>query len=245
MGTVSPTAKRIGVMGGTFDPIHYGHLVTGEGACAEFALDQVLFVPAGQPPHKAAYEVSPAHHRYMMTVLATLSNPRFHVSRVDIDREGPSYTIDTLRLLKDQCGDECELYFITGADAILEILTWKDAEELLNNWRFIAATRPGFPLETLRERLGELWPQCEGRISFLQIPALAISSSDIRQRVRQGRPIRYLLPDAVAHYIEKSGLYKAEPRRDGQTGPAGIGLAEAAPGEPVAVGRRGGGTRRP
>lgn len=220
MGTGSPGAQRIGVMGGTFDPIHYGHLVTGEGACAEFGLDQVLFVPAGQPPHKAAHEVSPAHHRYMMTVLATVGNPRFHVSRVDIDREGPSYTIDTLRLLKAQCGDDCEIFFITGADAMLEILTWKDAEELLNNWRFIAASRPGYDLDTLRERLGPLWPRCEGRISILQIPALAISSSDIRQRVRQGRPIRYLLPDAVAHYIEKSGLYKAEP---------------------VAVGRRGGG----
>jgi|SRR5690606_36775489 len=195
------------VMGGTFDPIHYGHLVTAEGASFEFRLDQVWFVPAGQPPHKPPGSASAASHRYMMTVLATLGNPRFHVSRVDVDRPGPSYTIDTLNLLKAECGDDCELYFITGADAMLEILTWKDAERLLNEWRFIAATRPGFNLETLRAKLGPLWERNQERIFFLQIPALAISSTDIRQRVREGRSIRYLLPDAVGHYIYKTGLY--------------------------------------
>lgn len=203
--------RRIGVMGGTFDPIHYGHLVTAEGASCEFQLERVLFVPAGQPPHKEPGTTSPAAHRYMMTVLATLGNPKFHVSRVDVDRPGPSYTIDTLRLLQAECGEDCELYFITGADAMLEILTWKSAEELLNEWQFIAATRPGFRLEALQAHLGPLWERCRDRIFFLQIPALAISSTDIRQRVREGRSIRYLLPDPVVHYIYKAGLYGADP----------------------------------
>lgn len=201
--------RRIGVMGGTFDPIHYGHLVTAEGARTEFGLDEVWFVPAGQPPHKDPSTVTAAEHRYMMTVLATLSNRYFHVSRVDIDREGPSYAIDTLRALKAQCGPGCELYFITGADAILEILTWKDAALLLQEWRFIAATRPGFQLERLQSRLGDWWEQCADRITFLQVPALAISSTDIRRRVSENRSIRYLLPDVVAHYIHKNGLYRS------------------------------------
>lgn len=201
-------ARRLGVMGGTFDPIHYGHLVAAEAAAEEFGLDQVIFVPAGQPPHKQPGAVSEARHRYLMTVLATVPNPRFTVSRVDINRPGPSYTVDTLRELHARFGPGVELYFITGADAMLQILKWKDAEALFSLCHFIAATRPGFRLSRLETVLGPVMEKYRSRIHPLKVPALAISSTDIRQRVRSGRSVRYLLPDAVMHYIEKSGLYR-------------------------------------
>src|SRR5690606_41985215 len=200
--------RRLGVMGGTFDPIHYGHLVTAEAAAEEFGLEQVIFVPAGQPPHKPPGAVTEARPRYLMTVLATVANPRFTVSRVDINRPGPSYTVDTLRELHARFGPGVELYFITGADAMLQILQWKDPESLFALCHFIAATRPGFRLSRLETVLGSMAERHRERIHPLQLPALAISSTDIRQRVRQGRSVRYLLPDAVLHYIQKSGLYR-------------------------------------
>ena len=198
---------RIGLMGGTFDPIHYGHLVTAEGARVEFGLDRVLFVPSGRPPHKPPEEVTAAEHRYLMAVLATLSNPYFEVSRVDIDRPGPSYTVDTVAHVRQMLGDGSEIFFITGADAILEILTWKDPERLLSTCRFIAATRPGYELERLESATGNLFRRFAHRILVVQVPAMAISSSDIRNRVRAGRPIRYLVPEPVADYIHKQRLY--------------------------------------
>jgi len=204
--------RRLGVMGGTFDPIHYGHLVTAEAAAEEFGLEQVIFVPAGQPPHKPPGAVTEARHRYLMTVLATVPNPRFTVSRVDINRPGPSYTVDTLRELHARYGPGVELYFITGADAMLQILTWKDAETLFGLCHFIAATRPGFRLSRLESVLGPLMERYRDRIHPLQVPALAISSTDIRERVRTGRSVRYLLPDAVMHYIQKTGLYTGQGR---------------------------------
>lgn len=207
VGNASPGGRRLGVMGGTFDPIHYGHLVTAEAAAEEFGLEQVIFVPAGQPPHKPLGAVSEARHRYLMTVLATVPNPRFTVSRVDINRPGPSYTVDTLRELHRRFDPATELYFITGADAMLQILQWKDAESLFALCHFIAATRPGFRLERLQTVLGPVAERYRERIHPLQVPALAISSTDIRRRVREGRSVRYLLPDAVMHYILKSGLY--------------------------------------
>ncbi|MBO8141865.1 MAG: nicotinate-nucleotide adenylyltransferase [Firmicutes bacterium] len=207
MDDVTGLGRRLGVMGGTFDPIHYGHLVTAEAAAEEFDLEQVIFVPAGQPPHKPPGAVSDAGHRYLMTVLATLANPRFAVSRVDIERPGPSYTVDTLRELRRQFGSGVELYFITGADAMLQILQWKDPESLFELCHFIAATRPGYGLSRLEKVLGPTALRHRDRILPLQVPALAISSTDIRRRVREGRSVRYLLPDAVAHYIAKSGLY--------------------------------------
>jgi nicotinate-nucleotide adenylyltransferase len=195
--------RRVGVMGGTFDPIHHGHLVTAEEAVVQFGLDQVVFVPTGRPWMKADRVVSPSEDRYLMTVVATASNPRFSVSRVEIDREGPTYTVDTLRELADEHPD-AELYFITGADAILEIFDWKDPEDVLGLAHFIAATRPGYDLA----RFEAAAPTHHPKVSTMDIPALAISSSDIRERVKEGRAIRYLLPEGVKSYIEKQGLYR-------------------------------------
>lgn len=192
-------ARRIGVMGGTFDPIHHGHLVAASEVADVFSLDEVLFVPTGEPVFKQDREVTPAEHRYLMTVIATASNPRFTVSRVDIDRAGLTYTVDTLRDLKKQRPD-ADLFFITGADAIAQILTWKDASELFDMARFVAVTRPGHALSV------DGLPA--GRVDVLEIPALAISSSDIRARARAGEPVWYLVPDGVVQYIAKHRLYR-------------------------------------
>ncbi|HEY8452257.1 MAG: nicotinate-nucleotide adenylyltransferase [Micromonosporaceae bacterium] len=189
--------RRIGVMGGTFDPIHHGHLVAANEVADRFALDEVVFVPAGQPWQKG--EVSPAEDRYLMTVIATASNPRFTVSRVDIDRPGPTYTIDTLRDLRRQYGEAAQLYFITGADALQRILTWKDADELFRLARFVGVTRPGFTLSDAHLPADS--------VTLVDVPAMAISSSDCRQRVAAGKPIWYLVPDGVVQYILKRHLY--------------------------------------
>jgi nicotinate-nucleotide adenylyltransferase len=191
-------------MGGTFDPIHYGHLVTAEEALWQFSLDEVLFVPTGQPWMKDRPDVSPPEHRYLMTVIAVSSNPHFRVSRLELDREGPTYTVDTLRALKDQYGEKTELFFVSGADAILEIFGWKDPEEILELARFIAATRPGYDIARFEREAPTRHPNVE----VMSVPALAISSTDIRRRVREGSPIRYLVPEGVKTYIEKSGLYR-------------------------------------
>ncbi|WP_136519497.1 MULTISPECIES: nicotinate-nucleotide adenylyltransferase [Cellulomonas] len=190
---------RIGVMGGTFDPIHHGHLVAASEVAARFALDEVVFVPTGQPSFKQDTVVTEVEHRYLMTVIATASNPRFTVSRVDVDRPGLTYTVDTLRDLKAERPD-ADLYFITGADAIAQILTWKDAAELFDMARFVAVTRPGHALSVAG------LPQ--GRVDVLEVPALAISSTDVRARARAGEPVWYLVPDGVVQYIAKHRLYR-------------------------------------
>jgi nicotinate-nucleotide adenylyltransferase len=190
-------------MGGTFDPIHYGHLVTAEEAVMQFLLDEVIFVPTGQPWMKEGLGVSAPEHRYLMTVIATASNPRFSVSRIEVDREGRTYTADTLRILAATCSD-AELYFITGADALLEIFHWKEPEEVLSLAHFIAATRPGYDLAHFEADAMSHHP----KVSIMTIPALAISSTDIRERVKHGRAIRYLVPEGVKSYIEKAGLYR-------------------------------------
>jgi nicotinate-nucleotide adenylyltransferase len=198
--------RRIGLMGGTFDPIHHGHLVAAEEARWQFQLDQVLFVPTGQPWQKPI-GVSPAEDRYEMTAIATASNPAFSVSRVEIDQPGPTYTVDTLRRLRSELGDQTRLYFITGADAVLHILTWKDREEVLALAEFIAATRPGYDLTRLAERL----PGSSERLHLMEIPMLAISSTELRARVARGAPIQYLVPDGVVRYVAEHGLYRPEP----------------------------------
>ncbi len=198
---------RIGIMGGTFDPVHYGHLVTAEGARCEYELDHVLFLPSGKPPHKSMRNVSDAEHRYMMTVLAILTNPYFEVSRLDIDREGISYTIDALRALQRFYGPDAELFFITGADAIFEITDWKDSDEYLTIAHFIAAARPGFCLEELPQATQDWVGQHGERFHVLKVPAMAISSTEIRDRVKKGISIRYLVPEAVEHYIKRHNLY--------------------------------------
>jgi nicotinate-nucleotide adenylyltransferase len=190
-------------MGGTFDPIHHGHLVTAEEALWQFNLAEVVFVPTGQPWMKADREVTTAEHRYLMTVIATASNPRFSVSRVEVDRHGPTYTVDTLEELRRQHHREVELFFITGADAILEIFHWKDPEDVLSKAHFIAATRPGYDIARFEKEA----PTSHPNVSVMDIPALAISSSDIRRRVQEGEPIRYLVPEGVNTYIRKFELY--------------------------------------
>ena len=190
-------------MGGTFDPIHHGHLVTAEAALWAFGLDEVVFVPTGQPWMKAVREVTPPEHRYLMTVIATASNPRFSVSRLEVERRGPTYTVDTLQELRQEAEDEVELFFITGADAMLEIFHWKDPEEVLSLAHFIAATRPGYDIARFEKEA----PTRHPKVSALDVPALAISSTDIRRRVRAGEPIRYLVPEGVETYIRKFELY--------------------------------------
>ena len=195
-------------MGGTFDPIHIGHLVTAEEAANQFDLDQVVFVPTGEPWLKEqhrGYEVTPGEHRYLMTVIATAGNPIFTVSRKEIDRGGPTYTVDTLTELRAEVGPEPELFFITGADAMLEIFAWKDPEDVLSLAHFIAATRPGYDLARFEREA----PTSHPNVSVMDIPALAISSSDIRGRTAAGRPIRYLVPAGVQEYISKEGLYRS------------------------------------
>ena len=189
---------RLGVMGGTFDPIHHGHLVAASEVQSLFGLDEVVFVPTGQPWQKAAQDVSPAEDRYLMTVIATASNPRFTVSRVDIDRPGPTYTIDTLRDIRAERPD-AELFFITGADALAEILSWKDVEHLFQLAHFIGVTRPGHELSD------KGLP--EDRVTLQEVPAMAISSTDCRTRVADGEPVWYLVPDGVVQYINKYRLY--------------------------------------
>ncbi len=202
--------KRLGIMGGTFNPIHYGHLVTAEEAFHDFSLDLVVFMPSGRPPHKVDGEIAPAEDRYLMTVIATASNPHFFVSRLEIERPGPSYAIDTLRELHQIYGESLEYFFITGADAILEILTWKDSEKIYELCSFIAATRPGYSLDKFKKLslIKGKGKTNKPKVFFHEVPALAISSTDIRQRVKNGEPIRYLVPDEVANYIYKNGLYR-------------------------------------
>lgn len=198
--------RRIGLMGGTFDPIHLGHLVTAEQARVDLGLAEVVFLPAGAPWQKSGDITSP-EHRYLMTVLATAANPNFSVSRLEIDAGGPSYTIDTLRRVREILSDTGssdsadDLFFITGADAILNILTWKDADECLRLATFVAATRPGHDLGDL-EREG-----LRDRVVQLDVPALAISSTDVRARFAAGRAVRYLVPREVEEYVRKHALY--------------------------------------
>ena len=200
--------ERLGVMGGTFDPIHYGHLVAAEVARDRFSLDRVVFVPTGCPPHKAGRFFTDPIQRQIMTLLATVANPYFYVSSVEVERPGYSYSYDTLAYFR-QCMGAGEIFFITGADAILDIPTWKNAEKLFDMCRFIAATRPGFDLSGVNN----LPPHWRERIDLMEVPALAISSTDIRSRLQRGESVKYLLPETVENYIAKIGLYREEKSR--------------------------------
>ena len=197
-------------MGGTFDPIHHGHLVAASEVQAWFDLDEVVFVPTGAPWQKADRDVTPAEDRYLMTVIATASNPRFTVSRVDIDRAGTTYTIDTLRDLKALLPD-AELYFITGADALADIFTWRDAEDLFELAQFVGCTRPGYAMDE-----STIASIPADRVTMVEIPALAISSTDCRERTRRGEPVWYLVPDGVVQYIAKHDLYPEETPEESQ-----------------------------
>lgn len=191
--------RKIGVMGGTFDPIHHGHLVAASEVADRFGLDEVLFVPTGQPWQKAERDVSPAEDRYLMTVVATASNPRFSTSRVDIERGGPTYTVDTLSDLHAAMPDAA-LFFITGADALAQILSWRDVDRVFRYAHFVGVTRPGYELGV------DHLPA--GVASLVEVPAMAISSTECRERVARGRPVWYLVPDGVVQYIAKRNLYR-------------------------------------
>jgi nicotinate-nucleotide adenylyltransferase len=188
-------------MGGTFDPIHHGHLVAASEVAVRFGLSEVIFVPTGQPWQKTDRQVSPAEHRYLMTVIATASNPRFWVSRVDIDRPGPTFTIDTIRDIHALHPD-AELYFITGADALGQILSWREHEEIVRLARFVGVTRPGYELSDAHLPTDT--------VTLVDVPAMAISSSACRQRVQEDLPVWYLVPDGVVQYIGKHRLYRAD-----------------------------------
>jgi nicotinate-nucleotide adenylyltransferase len=188
-------------MGGTFDPVHHGHLSAASEVRMLFDLDSVVFVPTGQPWQKSDRVVTAAEDRYLMTVIATASNKAFSVSRVDIDRSGPTYTIDTLRDLHAELGDDVEMFFITGADALAQILGWHAADELFELAHFVGVSRPGYePVDLAR------FP--DGAVTLVEVPALAISSTDLRDRVVAGSPVWYLVPDGVVQYIDKRGLYR-------------------------------------
>jgi nicotinate-nucleotide adenylyltransferase len=195
---------RLGIVGGTFDPIHYGHLFIAEEARVRFSLDSVLFVPNGQPPHKKEYETTRPAHRFAMVRVAIHTNPAFSCSSVEVQRPGPSYTVDTLREIRRQM-PEAEIFYITGIDATAEILSWNEHAEVIRLATFIAALRPGFEPVSLLERLPASYLQ---RILVLGTTAIGISSSDIRARVREQQPIRYLTPDGVCEYIHRQGLYR-------------------------------------
>jgi nicotinate-nucleotide adenylyltransferase len=194
---MNPVGARIGVMGGTFDPIHHGHLVAASEVAHAFTLDEVVFVPTGQPEDKVG--ASAAEDRYLMTVIATASNPRFSVSRVDIDRPGPTYTIDTLRDLRAKHQPQDQLFFITGADALARIMSWRNSAELFSLAHFVGCTRPGHRLSVAGIP--------DGQVSLIEIPALTISSTACRARVAKGEPIWYLVPDGIVQYIAKRRLY--------------------------------------
>ena len=206
---------RLGIMGGTFDPIHNGHLVAAEQAFDDLDLDLVVFMPAGNPAFKQGKGVSSAEDRYAMTLLATADNPHFVASRFEIDRDGVTYTADTLRLLRCLYPDNVEFYFITGADAITEIVTWRDADDIARLAHLVAATRPGYDLDRAWDTIAA--SRLDFDVTYLSGPARAISSSDLRERVRAGQSLRYLTPDSVTGYLHKHALYGAQRVRYGQT----------------------------
>ena len=199
---------KIGIMGGTFDPIHYGHLVTAEAAREEFRLDKVVFVPSGNPPHKKSKPISRGVDRVNMTVLAIANNPCFEVSDIELVRDGYTYTVDTLKEFIKTYGEKTQFFFITGADAVMEILTWKDVSTILKLCRIVSAYRPGSDIEKFKSMVEELERVYKSNIHLIEVPALAISSTEIRRRVKMGITIKYLLPEKVEKYILEKGLYR-------------------------------------
>lgn len=205
-----PTARRVGILGGTFDPVHYGHLVIAEEACAALDLAEMVFVPAGQPPHKPGSVVATVHHRLAMLELAIAGNSRFSLSRVDLERPGPSYTVETLRLLRQQWGEQTALYFLIGWDSLEDFLTWRDPAGILEQLSYLVAVqRPGYAEEGgYRASLEARLPGITQRLLVVPAPQLEISSTDLRERVAAGRPIKYQLPERVEQYIEQYNLYQ-------------------------------------
>ena len=198
--------QRLGVLGGTFDPIHHGHLVAAQEAQYQLGLDLVLFVPAGNPPHKPARPISAAAHRLRMVELAIAGRSDFALSRVDLDRPGPCYTVDTLALLREEWGSGPTFFFIEGADSLAEITTWYRPQRLIQLSELAVVRRPGVELDL--DRLETELPGLGQRVHWVRMPQLEISSSELRVRVRDGRPISYLLPESVEAYVREQGLYQ-------------------------------------
>lgn len=210
--------KSFAIMGGTFDPIHYGHLVTAAAVKHKFNVDKILFIPTGRPAHKDNSKVVDNEIRYKMTCMAVESNPDFLVSRMEIDRPGKTYSVDTVRQLKEICGKDVRFYFITGADAILDIFTWRNPEELMSLCEFIAVTRPGYAKKEMIDGIVNIVERYGSKIYYLEVPALDISSSDIRYRIRTGMPVKYLLPECVEEYIYSNKLYfEDKPVKEGNS----------------------------
>lgn len=205
-----PDVRRVGVIGGTFDPVHYGHLVIAEEVYAALDLAEMVFVPAGHPPHKPDSLVAAAHHRLAMLELAVASNPHFSISLVDLERPGPSYTVETLGLLRQRWGEQAAIYFLIGWDSLEDLLTWHDPAGILAQLAFLVAVRrPGYHEESgYRDSLEARLPGIKQRLRVVSVPQLEISSTDLRTRVAEGRPIKYQLPESVEQYIEQHRLYQ-------------------------------------
>jgi len=204
--------KALGLMGGTFDPVHFGHLIAAENSRSEFGLDRVIFIPAAHPPHKEQESVLQTGHRLQMVKLAISSNPYFEISTLEQERQGPSYTVDTVEYFRSRFPD-IQIFFIMGMDSLLMFDTWQDYGRLAGLCRFIVVTRPGYVMDTSQPSLANLPQQLRENLSLLEIPGMDISSSDIRRRVRMGLPIKYMLPSAVEGYIMEQGLYREEDKR--------------------------------
>jgi len=207
-GTVSTGKGRaVGALGGTFDPPHFGHLVGAQEVQTILGLERVLFVPSGVPPHKQGEPVTDVAHRVRMVELAIAGNPGFELCLADVERPGPSYTVDLVPILQATCGEDAELYFLVGGDSVGDLPLWREPAELLRRCRVVTFTRPGYPEPDL-DQLERKVPGARGRISILRTPGVAVSSSELRSRVSQGLPIRYLVPQAVEDYIHEHGLYR-------------------------------------
>lgn len=209
MGLVS--GRKVGILGGTFDPVHYGHLVIAEDCRVQLGLDEVLFVPAGQPPHKRDSVISPATDRVAMVRLAIADNPYFRLSRVEVDRPGTSYSVDTVSLLRAEMGPESRLFFIVGRDLLADLPSWREPDRLASLCQIVAVNRPGYPPLDLAY-LEPAIPGASEKITQLEVPDLNLAASELRRRVKEGRPIRYMTPDAVIGYIQRHGLYRAAVR---------------------------------
>ena len=205
--------NKVGIMGGTFDPIHYGHLVIANEVLFKFNLQKIIFVPTGNPPHKRSAALADSYNRYMMTQFATMTNQDFDVSNIEVEKETISYTVDTIKVLKKHYKNT-KLYFITGTDAVLDLPNWKEPEEILKLCTFISVNRPGYVTDTLDDKLDKLMEKYKGEILSIRAPQLKISSTDIRNRIKEGRPTKYLLPENVEQYILKKGLYKIDDRKE-------------------------------
>lgn len=206
-GGSEPGAVRVGVFGGTFDPIHYGHLIAAQEVLWALNLERVLFAPAGLPPHKRQVVISPIEQRIAMVELAIGGNPAFGLSRVDADRPGPAYSVDTARLLHRQLGPAVELSFIIGLDSLNEILSWREPQRLISLVNLAVVNRPGYAVPDLAD-LERMLPGASRRVQFVDMPGIGISASELRRRVAIGQPIKYQVPEAVEDYIYDHGLYR-------------------------------------